>query len=543
MFNKFLNETDTKNFYPTPFYVVDKMVDKVSKWNSISTILEPSAGKGDIVEGIEQKESRPYYDRRSYDIDCIEIDDNLRHILTGKGFKVVHNDFLNYGGYKKYDLIIMNPPFDKGEKHLLKALDMQARGGQIVCLLNADSLLNPNTIERKVLIKRLNQLEADIDFLDEVFESAERKTRVKIALVYVNIVDNRVFKDESFIYNELKKAKEEEDVYYEPTDITDKTDFYEQIVEQFNFEVKGGIKLIREYKAFAPYIPCSFKQVDNPAIKRYAEEPMLTISPCDINEYLKSVRYKYWTALFSNESFTENLTSNLIQEYRENINKLENYDFSMFNIKAIQLEMAKNMVKGVEETILDLFEEFSNKHHWYDEMSNNIHYYNGWKTNKSYIVNKKVIIPLSGYDNFWGKYAITDYRVVEKLIDIEKVFNYLDNGLTEEMNLREALEQAKEEVKTKKIQLKYFKVTFYKKGTCHIEFSNLDLLKKFNIYGSQHKGWLPPVYGKSTYGDMTEEEKAVIDEFEGEKEYNKTMLNKSYYLEENVGLTALPTAI
>ena len=56
------------------------------------------------------------------------------------------------------------------------------------------------------------------------------------------------------------------------------------------------------------------------------------------------------------------------------------------------------------------------------------------------------------------------------------------------------------------------------------------MLKKFNIFGSQHKGWLPPSYGKKGYEEMDEEEKAVIDEFEGEQEYRKVMGNTGYYI-------------
>ena len=87
--------------------------------------------------------------------------------------------------------------------------------------------------------------------------------------------------------------------------------------------------------------------------------------------------------------------------------------------------------------------------------------------------------------------------------------------------------------------MKYFTVTFYKKGTCHITFNNDELLKKFNIFGSQHKGWLPPSYGKKAYKDMTAEEKAVVNEFEGEKEYNKVISNKEYYLFDGNNLNLL----
>jgi hypothetical protein len=58
----------------------------------------------------------------------------------------------------------------------------------------------------------------------------------------------------------------------------------------------------------------------------------------------------------------------------------------------------------------------------------------------------------------------------------------------------------------------------------------MELLQKFNLFGSQRKGFLPPSYGKSKYENMTAEEKNVVDEFEGEQSYNKVMQNKSYFI-------------
>ncbi len=144
--------------------------------------------------------------------------------------------------------------------------------------------------------------------------------------------------------------------------------------------------------------------------------------------------------------------------------------------------------------------------------------------------NAKVIIPLNGYSWLDGRFYPTDYKVLEKLKDIEKVFNYLDNGLTEDINIDETLKLAEHYGETKKIELKYFYVTFYKKGTCHIEFKDEEILKKFNIFGSQKKNWLPPSYGKVKYQDMTTEEKDVINDFEGEQSYSETVNNISYYI-------------
>jgi 16S rRNA G1207 methylase RsmC len=43
---------------------------------------------------------------------------------------------------QKYDVIVMNPPFNKGAKFLLKAYDCLNGSGQLVCLLNAETINN-----------------------------------------------------------------------------------------------------------------------------------------------------------------------------------------------------------------------------------------------------------------------------------------------------------------------------------------------------------------------------------------------------------------
>jgi hypothetical protein len=248
------------------------------------------------------------------------------------------------------------------------------------------------------------------------------------------------------------------------------------------------------------------------------------------NAYIKQIRTKYWKALFSNDQFMGLFTSNLKQKYNAMVEELKDYDFSFYNIYTLRIQLSKEMVQGVEDTILNLFEEFSHKH-YYDESSKNIHLYNGWKTNKAYKINKKVIIPLNGFTGWSTKpYTPTHYNVLDKLRDIEKVFNYLDNGLTEEIDLKEALTFAENYQETKKIELKYFHVTFFKKGTTHLEFKFPELLHKFNLFGSQKKNWLPPSYGKTKYTDMSKEEKEVIDQFEGKESYNKVYNNQSYYI-------------
>lgn len=535
-----------KDFYPTPQNIIDKMLCDLD-FTMIRSILEPSAGKGDIVEALKKKEEiRLYgYNKYQFDIDCIEADQNLQHILKGKNFRVVYNDFLTYNTMKEYDLIVMNPPFSNGCKHLLKALEMQSRnGGSVVCLLNAETLKNPCTNERIDLQRKLTEYNAKIEFIQDAFLDAERKTAVEIVLIKVQLPE---VQRQSFILDGLQKAQQQREIETETesTQLID-SDFFKAIVNQYNLEVEAGIKLIKEYYAMQPFILSQFGK-DEKTGETIQKGGCIISMTCSknglsVNEYIKAVRSKYWTALFENKKFIGQLTNNLQREFYNKVEDLSNYDFSLYNIYQLKIDMQKKVVKGIEDTIIELFDELSHKYSYWDETSKNIHYYNGWKTNQSWIINKKVIIPLNGYHDLsysWGGFRPTQYDTVRKLQDIEKCFNYLDGGLTEAVDLEESIKFAEEYGETKDIQLKYFTVTFYKKGTCHITFNNDELLKKFNIFGSQHKGWLPPSYGKKAYKDMTTEEKTVVNEFEGEKEYNKVISNKEYYLFDGNNLNLL----
>lgn len=534
---------DNKDFYPTPQNIINKMLFDID-FKMIHSILEPSAGSGNIVEALRQKEKiySTSYSKFSFDIDCIEADQNLQHILKGKNFRVVHNDFLTYDTMKEYDIIIMNPPFSNGCKHLLKALEMQQRnGGAIVCLLNAETLKNPCTNDRQYLQRKLTEYNAKVEFIQDAFLDAERKTAVEIALVKVQLPE---VQRQSFILDGLQKAQQQREIEepIESTQLVD-SDFFKAIVNQYKMEVEAGIKLIKEYYAMKPFILSEFGKDKETGETIQTGGCILQMdiignrdkynNKLSINNYIREVRGKYWSALFENPKFIGQLTNNLQRDFYNRVEELKDYDFSLYNIVQIKIAMQKQVIKGIEDTIIELFDELSHKYHYLDETSKNIHYYNGWKTNKSWIINKKVIIPLNGYHDLcysWGGFRPTQNDVVRKLQDIEKCFNYLDGGLTEAVDLEESLQFAEEYGETKNIQLKYFTVTFYKKGTCHIVFNDEELLKKFNIFGSQHKGWLPPSYGKKAYKDMTEEEKAVVNEFEGEKEYNKVMSNTNYYL-------------
>jgi hypothetical protein len=96
----------------------------------------------------------------------------------------VYGDFEEYAGSPFYDLIVMNPPFSKGARFLLKAYDLLVGGGELICFLNAETIRNPCTKDRE-LLKSLIERVGETWFLEKAFSESKRKTDVKTAVVYL----------------------------------------------------------------------------------------------------------------------------------------------------------------------------------------------------------------------------------------------------------------------------------------------------------------------------------------------------------------------
>lgn len=79
---------EAKNgFYPTPPALAAKMLDGI-KWDGINTVLEPSAGKGDLILAIpeamahyKELDGYGYYRKKELTVHAIEIDPYLRSTI------------------------------------------------------------------------------------------------------------------------------------------------------------------------------------------------------------------------------------------------------------------------------------------------------------------------------------------------------------------------------------------------------------------------------------------------------------------------------
>ena len=587
----FVEDKQTSEFYPTPEKLADRMLGKVRHWETVEAILEPSAGKGDIIRQLAR---RHITQRAKLCIDCIEIDPNLRAILKytfsaerrseivkkrlevmkkrceyahkdyetklyqyydstareyrpyppeeqrqlkeydaqlalffDQGIHIVHDDFLTYTPYKRYDLIVINPPFSQGARHLLKAIEMQQHGGQIVCLLNAETIRNPYTAERQRLLGLLEQFQADVEYITEAFTDAQRKTGVETALVYVDIPKQA--DSGRSLFEQIARAKDYKEPDPEERMEIEVTDMIKAIVNRYCIEIESGIELIRTYSRMLPYLNSELN-----AERSSYGRAMIQLTDSDhrdltVNGYVRAVRLKYWTALLKNDKFVGKLTSKLQDKYRERVNSYADYDFSEFNIYALLSEMNAEIKGGIEDEIEAMFDRLTEEHSFYAECRKNRYLYDGWKTNLAWKIGKKCIIPCYGvYDQWDGRPR--KYEAYKVLADIERILNFFDGNMTADVDLDKTLQRAFEIGVTKNVKCKFFDATFYKKGTVHIVFTCPELIDRFNIYAAKQRGWLPPSYGKKQYKDMDAEERAVVDSFQGAQAYAQIMSKPGYYL-------------
>lgn len=592
-----LNATEDLEFYPTPVGLVKKMLDGLDV-RKIKTVLEPSAGKGNILRELAKKETDYGWNDCYFDVDCIEKDINLQQILkynflqrkkdlereieqitkghvyekeslglykyydgrnwnftseeeTGKidknkselecffkkGIHIVHDDFLTFNTYKKYDLIIMNPPFSNGDKHLLKALEMQKDGGSIICLLNAETLKNPYSNSRKALVKLLKEYNASIEFLQDTFSKSERKTDVEIALIKVYIEEQEQM--ETDIFTKLKEGMKYKDLEPEQNKELAVGDIVKAAVAEYRLETSVAIKLIKEYISIKSRIKDFKLCLQLSKDDRWNSKNKIEL----INGVIEEIRLKYWEKLFNNDKITSRFPNKVKQMYLNKVNEFKDYDFSEFNINCVISDMNANIKEGIENSIMELFDEMTYKHSYWEDCKENIHLYNGWKTNKAHKIDKKVILRepyITEYNYYTRKNEFCNRGIVRTIEEIERILNYFDGNMSASVNTKEVISEYINNGKNRNIPLKFFKASFFKKGTVHLVFSCPELIERFNIYAGQRKGWLPPSYGTKKYEDMTQEEKSVIDSFQGEKNYKKVIEDSNYYLAPVVSKNTMP---
>ena len=114
-------------YFPTPEDVVTQLIDLAELEDGMS-VLEPSAGQGHILKGLKGQ----------YKITCGELFSGNQDVLKRKGYVVEFDDFMEFATSRRYDRIVMNPPFEGQADidHVLHAFSLLQKNGRLVSVMS-----------------------------------------------------------------------------------------------------------------------------------------------------------------------------------------------------------------------------------------------------------------------------------------------------------------------------------------------------------------------------------------------------------------------
>jgi hypothetical protein len=509
--------SDNPDFFPTPRSVARLMLSRVTNKDA-KYFLEPSAGKGDIADAIknpctfeefkaeEGKDDESYsgyrhvaeYRSRGVHVDAIESYPDLIQVLRGKEYDVVGYDWLTYEGVSYYDAIVMNPPFSEGAKHLLKAWNF-LHNGEIVCLLNAETIKNPHTEERRQLLRIIAEF-GTVEYLDDCFADAERKTGVNVALVYLK---KTAQDDAADLWAKDATSEKTYATDFEGDHtmlaIRDNLGNMEHWFNMANEHWAKGISHIRKAKLYMDENKIS----DSGGSREEDFEKILALALSNTQtcraEFLRRHRRLAWTSVFSQMEFNKWLDSKQQAKFMRDVQRDSTIPFTADNIRATLENVFLSRKRLFDESVANVFDAlcshavencsgpvmpgFLKNHHRRGE---------GWKTNDSFKVNQRLIFPYAvemGYSG--GRLRQRGYGSDSSAIvcsDLDRIVCVLDGKPFEKCyTIGRAIDNAKP---GQLVESDYFEVRGYKKGTLHLKWKRDDLLEKFNLTAAAGKKWL-----------------------------------------------------
>ena len=490
-----------KDFYPTPANLIDQLLSpyKDSYYNRLSmegSILEPSAGSGNIIKSLLGDNTH------KCEVHAIEIEEDLRSILSAiddDQFALVGDDFLTFQPDEFYQYIIMNPPFSNGEDHLLKAIEI-SHDTEIACILNAETIRNPYTAKRKQLVNLINQY-GKFEFVKDAFIDAERKTKVEVALIWLTV---------------KREQKQFEFDYINDEDLDIDFDFSSSEYEISKTDLIGNLKIRSEKvkKAYEEKLRADakfnyyFNQFNEGEGGKYNTPKDYTTdkgsSQHKFSFLNKQLKKHMWSIVIQELDIKKLMSSSVLKDFDRFLNQQKKMGFNKENVFSLFQMVMGNRTNILDKAIVEVFEQLTK--HGYLE---NRMFVESWKTNDAYKVNKKMIAPscirygeyctASDLKSYGSRFSMSSYHDTF-LGDFDKVLCHISGRSWENIRtIEDALKSRFENLGNVKTGDKFdstcestfFKIKFFKKGTIHLEFKDMELWKEFNFRACKEKNWLP----------------------------------------------------
>jgi hypothetical protein len=524
-----------KDFYPTPDAVIDQMLRGYDIEGKV--ILEPSAGKGNIVDYLKAHGAR--------DVLACEKHPELRRLVSAKS-KVLCEDFLTLTSDRvsHIHLIVMNPPFSRDEQHILHAFDIAPPGCHIVALCNKSTVDNPHTRLREQLMTTIKEY-GDWQDLGNCFSTAERPTEVQVALV--TLTKPGAAYDTEFEGFFLDEDPEEEQAngLIEYNVVRDLVNRYVAALKIYDEQLQVGVKMhsvLHGYYGVKLGFSCT---ADGAPLLR--------------NDFKKDLQREGWQFIFRKMNLQRYATRGLKELINKFVEEQTHIPFTMRNIYRMLDIVVQTTSQRMDTALLEVFDKLT-KHH-----ADNQYNVPGWKTNSHFLVNKKFIIPnmtyqdkryyegneiQCGYGSYWDfmedllkalcyisgdRYdtlgtlkSWISYRY--KIITDDDV-EYTDDKYGEVERITKKLYEKGKQYKVVSsepiygewFEWAYWKCKAHKNGTMHFIFLDEDLWGRFNQRIAKLKGYPLFEYKQQTAYQDRQTGRAQQEKHDVKKDFNFTV--------------------
>ena len=506
-----------KEFFPTPPEVIEKMVAPYAGRLGSATILEPSAGNGAILEYITKTGIEYEYTAHNGTVHrltatanpkrvyAVEHNPELQMILQQKGYRLAGEDFLTYWPDIRFNLALINPPFSHGAEHLLHAWDI-LDGGDIACLLNAETVRNPCTEARK-LLARIIEANGTVEELGRCFRSSDHPTDVEIVLVRLH----KEPKANPFTIdlNGTDEAAPDFGGMAASGDTLEQSSRLDAYIRSWDKAKEAAVAYIKARETLRFYLG-AFVSMDKPGTLSGADiiksiDDTLTATTLSTpsmetayNEFITAAKTRAWDTIFRQTGIEKYMTSGLkeaLDHFRQNQSSME---INRENIMHLLNYILSNVGEIMDNAVVEVYDMFTKY------FEGNTSWTEGWKTNKQFSCNRKVILPdcveagfmpqRYGYD----KYYSLNYTHMRRLDDIDKAMCWLTGRRFDDLTgVMDIPGQGKtfspadsticQVIPTITVgdqdwhESAFFRIRCFKKGTIHLEFKDEALWTKFNL--------------------------------------------------------------
>jgi hypothetical protein len=475
-------------FYPTPKRLAKRMWDLFAD-RDFSRVLDPSAGDGALAAAAPEDYERR---RRHCTIDCIELDVSKHPLLRDKGFNVVGLDFLAFEGGEVYSHIIMNPPFADGAKHVLKAWDCLWEG-EIVALLNAQTLRNPCNIERQRLADLVQQ-HGSVKFIADAFKGAEVAREAEVEVALVHLVKPAECAEDWIgpVIEKLMVDRAREDDFELPRELALPQSFVSNQVAAFRAAVRAMRESVR-----MEAVACHFaNRVGKTMADLANERGQKNAAPADgvrasLEKRYLDLKDRAWASVLRSTETLSKLSAKVQRQAESQFEDIKKLEFNESNVYGFLLGLVQSQPQMQLDMACDVFDQITR--YW----SENTVFYRGWKSNDKHrtcgmrIKTTRFIIPGHQSDS-WRSGA--PWETLRQLADFDKVFSTLDGKSAPEVSLCNAFESNLRTLREGgRVSSSYFDLRWHPGvGTLHLFPRDKALIDRLNRVVGRHRQWLPP---------------------------------------------------